>query len=206
MACFIVASPGISLLIDASTKSYRVKLDASTYCSPKLVAVKLSPERAAQEDYWLDADQQQTWRHLVALMLTLPAALESDLQRTAGLTMFEYLVLVNLSEADDATLRMTELAYRASSSLSRLSHVVSRLAKRGWVLKRPCTKDGRVSEVVLTEAGRAMVVQAAPDHARRVQELVIEPLTQRQLKALGDSAAAVVERIAQRNGAPSARA
>jgi DNA-binding MarR family transcriptional regulator len=168
--------------------------------------VKLSPERAAQEDYWLDADQQQTWRHLVALMLTLPAALESDLQRTAGLTMFEYLVLVNLSEADDATLRMTELAYRASSSLSRLSHVVSRLAKRGWVLKRPCTKDGRVSEVVLTEAGRAMVVQAAPDHARRVQELVIEPLTQRQLKALGDSAAAVVERIAQRNGAPSARA
>jgi DNA-binding MarR family transcriptional regulator len=193
-------------LIDASTKSYRVKLDASTYCSPKLVAVKLSPERAAQEDYWLDADQQQTWRHLVALMLTLPAALESDLQRTAGLTMFEYLVLVNLSEADDATLRMTELAYRASSSLSRLSHVVSRLAKRGWVLKRPCTKDGRVSEVVLTEAGRAMVVQAAPDHARRVQELVIEPLTQRQLKALGDSAAAVVERIAQRNGAPTARA
>jgi DNA-binding MarR family transcriptional regulator len=206
MACFIVASPGISLLIDASTKSYRVKLDASTYCSPKLVAVKLSPERAAQEDYWLDADQQQTWRHLVALMLTLPAALESDLQRTAGLTMFEYLVLANLSEADDATLRMTELAYRASSSLSRLSHVVSRLAKRGWVLKRPCTKDGRVSEVVLTEAGRAMVVQAAPDHARRVQELVIEPLTQRQLKALGDSAAAVVERIAQRNGAPTARA
>lgn len=193
-------------MIDASTKSYRVKLDASTYCSPKLVAVKLSPKRAAQEDYWLDADQQQTWRHLVALMLTLPAALESDLQRTAGLTMFEYLVLVNLSEADDATLRMTELAYRASSSLSRLSHVVSRLAKRGWVLKRPCTKDGRVSEVVLTEAGRAMVVQAAPDHARRVQELVIEPLTQRQLKALGDSAAAVVERIAQRNGAPTARA
>jgi len=193
-------------LVDASIKSYRVKLDASTYCSPKLVAMKLSPERAAQEDYWLDADQQQTWRHLVALMLTLPAALESDLQRTAGLTMFEYLVLANLSEADDATLRMTELAYRASSSLSRLSHVVSRLAKRGWVLKRPCTNDGRVSEVVLTEGGRAMVVQAAPDHARRVQELVIEPLTQRQLKALGDSAAAVVERIAQRNGAPTARA
>jgi DNA-binding MarR family transcriptional regulator len=193
-------------LVDASIKSYRVKLDVSTYFSPKLVAVKLPPERAAPEDYWLDADQQQTWRHLVALMSTLPAALESDLQRTAGLTMFEYLVLANLSEADDATLRMTELAYRASSSLSRLSHVVSRLAKRGWVLKRPCTKDGRVSEVVLTEAGRAMVVQAAPDHARRVQELVIEPLTQRQLKALGDSAAAVVERIAQRNGAPSARA
>jgi DNA-binding MarR family transcriptional regulator len=119
--------------------------------------------------------------------------------------MFEYLVLASLSEADDATLRMTELACKANSSLSRLSHVVSRLVKHGWVFKRPCTKDGRVSEVVLTEAGVAKVVHAAPGHARLVRELVVEPLTQPQLKALGDAAAVVFERIAQRNSAPTAR-
>lgn len=164
------------------------------------------PEPAAQAAYWLDAGQQQNWRHLVALLMTLPAAIESDLQRTAGITMFEYLVLANLSEADEATLRMTELADKANSSLSRLSHVVSRLARRGWVRKRPCTNDGRVSEVVLTKAGLAKVVHAAPDHARLVQELVIAPLTRSQLKALGASAAAIVERIAQRNKAPTVRA
>ena len=164
------------------------------------------PEPAAQEDYWLDADQQQDWRHLVALIMTLPTAIESDLQRTAGLTMFEYLVLANLSEADETTLRMSDLAYKANSSLSRLSHVVSRLAKRGWVRKRPCTNDGRVSEVVLTKAGLAKVVHAAPDHARLVQELVVAPLTRPQLQALGASAAVIVERIAQRNNAPIGRA
>ena len=163
------------------------------------------PEPAAQEDYWLDADQQQDWRQLVALLMTLPTAIESDLQRTAGITMFEYLVVANLSEADEATLRMTDLAYKANSSLSRLSHVVSRLAKRGWVRKRPCANDGRVSEVVLTKAGRAKVVRAAPGHARLVQELVIAPLTRAQLKALGASAAAIVERIAQRNNGPTVR-
>jgi DNA-binding MarR family transcriptional regulator len=168
-----------------------------------LVAVEVPPpEPAAQEDHWLDADQQQAWRHLVALIMTLPAAIDSDLQRTAGLTMFEYTVLANLSEADEATLRMTELAYKANSSLSRLSHVISRLANRGWILKRPCTNDGRVSEVVLTEAGLAKVVHAAPGHARLVRKLVIEPLTRPQLTALGASAAIVVERIARRNNVP----
>jgi len=168
--------------------------------------VNLPPsEPAEQGDYWLDADQQQNWRHLVALLMTLPTVLESDLQRTAGITMFEYLVLANLSEADEATLRMTDLAYRANSSLSRLSHVVSRLAKRGWVRKRPCATDGRVSEVVLTKTGRAKVVRAAPDHACLVQELVIAPLTRTELKALGASAATIVDRIAQRNNAPTGR-
>jgi DNA-binding MarR family transcriptional regulator len=164
-----------------------------------------SPEPAAQADYWLDADQQRAWRHLSALIMTLPAAIDCDLQRTAGLTMFEYTVLANLSEADEETLRMTDLAYKTNSSLSRLSHVISRLANRGWVLKRPCRTDGRVSEVVLTGAGLAKVVQTAPGHARQIQELVIEPLTPLQLEALGDAAAVVVERIAQRNGAQSPR-
>jgi hypothetical protein len=49
------------------------------------------------------------------------------------------------------------------------------------------------------------VVGAAPDHARLIQELVIAPLTRPQLKALGASAAAIVERIAQRNNAPTDR-
>jgi DNA-binding MarR family transcriptional regulator len=164
-----------------------------------------APGPTAQEDYWLDADQQQAWRRVVALIMTLPAAIESDLQRTAGLTMFEYLVLASLSERDNATLRLSDLAYKANSSLSRLSHVVSRLEKHGWVRKRPCANDRRASEAVLTEAGFAKVVQAAPGHARLVQELVIQSLTQSQLEALGASAAIVADRIAQRNSTPPAR-
>ena len=81
------------------------------------------------------------------MIMELPAALESDLQRTTGLTTFEYVVLANLSEADDRTLRMSGLASTANSSLSRLSHVVKRLADDGLVIKRVCADDGRVSVV-----------------------------------------------------------
>ena len=64
-------------------------------------------ERRQPETVWLDDDQQRAWRQLLSMIMELPAALESDLQRTTGLTTFEYLVLANLSEADERTLRMS---------------------------------------------------------------------------------------------------
>ena len=87
---------------------------------------------------WLSDEQQAAWRPFVALLLRLPAVLDAQLQKDAGITQFDYLVLSGLSEAPGRTLRMSELAATASSSLSRLSHVVSRLEARGWVRRAPC--------------------------------------------------------------------
>ena len=80
---------------------------------------------------WLSDEQQAVWRHFVALLIRFPAALDAELQKDAGITQFDYLVLSGLSEAPGRTLRMSELAATASSSLSRLSHVVSRLETKG---------------------------------------------------------------------------
>jgi DNA-binding MarR family transcriptional regulator len=127
--------------------------------------------------------------------MTLPSALDSDLQRNAGLTMYEYLVLAALSENPDGTLLMSDLAYRANSSLSRLSHLISRLQKRGWVTKRPCKNDRRASTVTLTAAGGKKIRDAAAGHAQLVQELVVAPLSPVQLQQLGEAAATVVQAI-----------
>jgi DNA-binding MarR family transcriptional regulator len=162
-----------------------------------VVVTRTARKARLPETLWLDDDQQRAWRHIIAMVMALPAALESELQRATGLTMFEYLVLANLSEADGTTLRMSELAHRANSSLSRLSHVVSRLARSGWVVKRPCSDDGRVSEVKLTKAGMKKVTDTAPLHVAKVRELVVEPLTRTELSRLGDAAAAIAERVAE---------
>jgi DNA-binding MarR family transcriptional regulator len=133
-------------------------------------------DRRRPETMWLDDDQQRAWRQLLSMIMELPAALESDLQRTTGLTTFEYLVLANLSEADDRTLRMSELAARANSSLSRLSHVVRRLADNGLVIKRVCADDGgneagrRRGPVARREGARTgggTVDEDGPDRARQ---------------------------------------
>ncbi|WP_430332764.1 MarR family winged helix-turn-helix transcriptional regulator [Rhodococcus sp. ACT016] len=136
---------------------------------------------------WLTDAQQDAWRALVSLVTRLPAALDTQLQRDSDLTHFEYFVLAVLSESPDRRLRLSELAGQANASLSRLSHVVTRLEKRGWV-RRESVAGTRGAFAVLTDDGMAKVVEAAPGHVDTVQALVFEGLDDdqvAQLSALG---------------------
>ncbi len=123
------------------------------------------------------------------MVLLLPGRLESPLQHYAGLTLFEYLTLSHISEAPERRLRMSELAYLANGSLSRLSNVVKRFEQRGWVERTPDPGDGRYTLAVLTDDGYDVVVAAAPTHVRSVRELVLDPLTSEDQQALARIAA-----------------
>jgi DNA-binding MarR family transcriptional regulator len=146
---------------------------------------------------WLTAEEQAAWRSVVALLIRLPAAIEAELQRDAGISQFEYLVLSGLSEAPNRTLRMSDLAAMASGSLSRLSHVVSRLEARGWVRREACPGDGRFINAVLTDDGWAKVVATAPGHVAAVRRLLIDVLTPGQLRELGAISDEVLGGLAQ---------
>jgi len=143
---------------------------------------------ADPEPRWLEPDERETWMSLAALLMRLPGALDAQLQRDAALTHFEYLVLSGLSMAAERTMRMSDLAVAAEGSLPRLSQVVSRLEKRGWVRRRPDETDGRYTLATLTEDGWAKVVATAPGHVEAVRQFVFDPLTkaqQRQLREIG---------------------
>lgn len=126
---------------------------------------------------WLDAGEKAAWTGLLSLILLLPGKLESPLQQEHGLSLFEYLVLSHLSEAPDRRIRMSELAFLANGSLSRLSNVVKRLEARGWVHRSPDPDDGRYTVAALTDDGLAVVTGAAPTHLRAVRRLALDPLT-----------------------------
>ena len=126
---------------------------------------------------WLDDAQLRAWKKLIAVVELLPGTLETQLQRDSGLSHFEYFTLAMLSEAPDRTLRMTALAAHTNATLARLSHVVSRLEKRGLVRREPCAEDRRATNAILTPAGWDAVVAAAPGHAGTVLATVIDPLT-----------------------------
>jgi DNA-binding MarR family transcriptional regulator len=137
---------------------------------------------------WLDAEESEAWRALIKAVVKLPAALDAQLRRDAGISHFEYDVLALLSEAPDRTLRMSTLAMWAGASLPRLSQVVARLEKRDWVRRTPDPADGRYTLATLTGQGRAKVAQAAPGHVEEVRRLVFDPLTKsqsRQLREIG---------------------
>jgi len=140
----------------------------------------------AVEPRWLNGEEHRAWYALGSVLIRLPTALDAQLQRDAGISHFEYMVLAALSEAPDRTLRMSELAVLAEGSLSRLSQVVSRLEKRGWVRRRPDPTDGRYTLAVLTDDGWDKVVATAPGHVEAVRALVFDPLTKAQIRQLTD--------------------
>jgi DNA-binding MarR family transcriptional regulator len=145
------------------------------------------------EPRWLTAEEQQAWRRFIEVLFKLPAALEGQLQREAGLTHMGFLVLATLSERDDRRLAMSHLAKKAGASLSRLSHVVARLESQGLVHRERDPDDGRVQIAVLTGAGYAKIEAAAPGHVEAVQNLVFDRLTPAQVRQLTTLCEALME-------------
>jgi DNA-binding MarR family transcriptional regulator len=145
---------------------------------------------------WLSDEEQRAWRRLATVSMMLPAALEAQLQRDAGLTNFGYWVMAMLSEAPGRARRMSELAALANGSQSRLSHLVSKLEERGWVRRERACGDARGQVAVLTDAGYDLVVATAPGHVAEVRRLVFDALTPDQVQALGEVCGAIVTRLA----------
>ncbi len=144
---------------------------------------------------WLTFDERAAWVRLAAVVELLPGVLDSQLRRDAELTHYEYFAIAMLSEAPQRTMRMTELAVQTNATLSRLSHVVSRLEQRGLVERRPCPQDSRATNVRLTTVGRATVARAAPGHVRNVRDHVIDALTPRQIRQLTAITEAILGRL-----------
>ena len=151
---------------------------------------------------WLSEDEQETWLRTLAVLTLLPAALDTQLQRDADLTHFGYGVLAMLSETPGRSRRMSELAALVNGSQSRLSHLVGRLERRGWVRRERAGDDGRGSVAVLTDAGHAHLVASAPGHVAQVRALVFDALTAEQVAQLGEITGALLARLPLPGGCP----
>jgi len=137
-----------------------------------------------EEPRWLGDEEWQAWMALVSVLVRLPGALDAQLQQDAGISHIEYTTMAGLSQAPERTMRMSSLAVFAESSLSRLSQVVGRLEKRGWLRRSPDPVDGRYTLATLTEEGWAKVVETAPGHVQAVRTYVFDPLTKAQIRQL----------------------
>lgn len=144
----------------------------------------------------MDERESRAWLGLVAVTQLLPAALDSQLQRESHLTHFEFMVLTALRFAPRSTLRMTALADTTNATLTRLSHVCTRLEKRGIVERTPSADDRRATDIRLTGEGRRTLITAMPGHIATARHLVIDALTPAQLDALADIAETITGRLA----------
>ena len=134
---------------------------------------------------WLSAEEQRTWLAVWSVTEWLPTRLDEQLKRDNGVNLHDYFALAQISMAPDERLTMTDLAALSDMSPSRLSHVVARLERRGWVVRSPSETDRRTNIASLTDEGRAFIREAAPGHVTRTRELVFDPLTKDEVESLG---------------------
>ena len=110
---------------------------------------------------WLSPEQQVSWRDFMVGTTALTDQLDRELRQAHGLSLHEYEILVRLSESKDNAIRMAELASSLSHSRSRITHTISRLERAGFVRRGQCSEDGRGVSAVMTEAGRAGILNTA---------------------------------------------
>jgi DNA-binding MarR family transcriptional regulator len=150
------------------------------------------PEQATR---WLTPEERLAWIAFNGVLIKLPFALDAELRRTGHIAHFDYLVLSVISETPRRTIPMSELAVLTNASLSRLSHVVTRLEERGWVVRTDCPTDRRATNAVLTDEGMAVVAAAAPGHVATVRDLVVDALTPAQIRQLTSICQAILARV-----------
>ena len=141
-------------------------------------------DSAVDEPRWLDEREALAWRGFISMQSQLRRRLARQMQADDGLSEADFEVLVRLSEAPDGRQRVFELAQASEWEKSRLSHHLSRMAQRGLVVRQTCPTDSRGAFVMLTDAGRRAIDQAAPKHVEHVRRWFIDVLSPEQLDAM----------------------
>ncbi|MBI3429148.1 MAG: MarR family transcriptional regulator [Actinobacteria bacterium] len=125
---------------------------------------------------WLNSVEMRAWRNYIIASRHLLEALDTDLVGH-DLSMPDYEILAQLSDAPDRRLRMSELADIAMLSRSRLSHRMKVMEKAGWIKREACPHDKRGYFAVMTPKGWRAIVAAAPDHVESVRSRFLDHLT-----------------------------
>lgn len=133
----------------------------------------------------LTARELAVWRTFLRAHASLSSRLEHDLLVEHDLPLASYDVLVQLAEAPQRRMRMTDLAGRVLLSRSGLTRLVDRLAADGLVERQSCPSDARGMFTVITEIGLARLRTAAPTHLRGIEEYVSRQFEAAELDVLG---------------------
>lgn len=133
---------------------------------------------------WRDDDLVGAWSALLRLHAELVPILDAELQRTTGIPLGWYDVLLELAAAPGRRMRMSDLGGAVVLSRSRVSRVVDELVGRGYVTRTPNPDDGRSAFAALTPAGYKAFRSAAPVYLDRIRAQLAPSLNAGEAKQL----------------------
>lgn len=135
---------------------------------------------------WEDFDDRRAWLAFLAVTMNLVPQLDAHHKRHFGITHVEYSVLIGLAESPEQAAQLSVIAGQVHASLSRVSHIVRRLERAGYLALGPSETDGRATVATLTDAGRSLLARSADETMAEVRRLLFDPLTKQQREQLAE--------------------
>jgi len=156
-----------------------VKIDASA-----LTASARFGDAAAMKDQPNEA-VVRTWTRLVRAQQLALASIERKLKAAELPPLAWYDVLLELERAEPNGLRPFELEQQMLLAQYNLSRLLERLARAGYVERRPCKNDKRGQVLVLSRAGRAMRRRMWAIYGPAMQAAIGDRLSPSEIDDLG---------------------
>jgi DNA-binding MarR family transcriptional regulator len=150
--------------------------------------------RVAPDDPRLDA-----WRAFLIAHARLFRRLDEELRVEHALSLPEYETLLQIAQAPERRMRMSQIASRVLLSKSGVTRLVDRLVADGFVERSQCSSDARGAEAGLTPAGLERLRAAATTHLRGIERYFLSAVEGDDLAVLGR----MMESISQLAGGES---
>jgi DNA-binding MarR family transcriptional regulator len=126
----------------------------------------------------------EAWIRFLRAHASLTRQLSARLEADHGLTLNDYDCLVQLAYAPERSLRRVDLARSVLLSPSGITRLLDGLEREGWVEKRSCDSDARVTYAHLTEAGLEKFKSARKTHLADIEEAFGSRYTPEELAAV----------------------
>lgn len=157
----------------------------------------LARDGAAIDDTPVNEAGMLAWRAFLTAHARVTTLLATELQSEKGLPLTWYDVLVQLQEAPDNRLRMTDLAAAVLLSKSGLTRLVDRMYAARLVDRAADAADRRGRWVIATAAGLERLEDAAAVHMRGVADHFTSRISQREAQVLAKALSGVAQSAAK---------
>jgi len=145
-------------------------------------------------------EEMRAWLALLETANLVQHATDRRVRDAVGLSFAQLEILVRIAEAGADGMRMTDIADKLVVSRSGLTYQIGQLEKRGLVTRAPSIDDERSVIARISQAGRDIVVDAAPHYVDVVKSLFLDHVTPRNLTVLADILDAVRDELRQMPG------
>jgi DNA-binding MarR family transcriptional regulator len=126
------------------------------------------------------------WIRFLRAHAAITRQLSARLEAQHGLTLSDFDVLAQLYFAPDHALRRIDLARQVLLTASGITRLLDGLERAGWVAKRRCESDARVTYAVLTEEGVRKFEATRTSHAADIDEVFASRFTDDERRQLDD--------------------